>query len=59
MNIKGQWLGLDATLGQGTVGPGHVKITDNSWSDTRSMLPLLPVMRVMMGKPRMEVVNAE
>lgn len=57
--IQGEWLGLDATLGLGSIGPGHVKITDHSWKDVRSMIPLLPVMRVMAGKPRFEVVQID
>jgi hypothetical protein len=59
VNIRGEWLALDATLGQGSVGPGHVKITDHSWHNTRSMTPLLPVMRVMMGRPQMDVLTVE
>lgn len=57
--VNGEWLALDATMGLGSVGPGHVKITDHHWNDVRSMTPLLPVMRVMMGRPRMEVVKVE
>lgn len=57
--VRGQWLGLDATLGNGSIGPGHVKITDHSWQDVRSFTPLLPVMRFMMSKPKMEVLKVE
>jgi hypothetical protein len=56
--VRGQWLAIDATLGQGSVGPGHIKITDASWHNTRSMKPLLPVMRVMIARPAMAVVEA-
>jgi len=56
--IKGQWQSLDATLGQGGVGPGHLKITDHSWSDTQTLAPLLPVVRAM-GKIKVEVVRVE
>jgi transglutaminase-like putative cysteine protease len=56
--IKGQWLGIDATLGQGGVGPGHLKISDHSWADTQTLAPLLPVTRVM-GKLKVEVVKVE
>ncbi len=55
--IDGQWLALDATLGQGSVGPGHLKIAAHSWYETRSMLPMLPVLRVVMTKPRMDIVS--
>ena len=57
--VRGQWLAIDATLGYGYVGPAHVKITDSSWHDVRSMTPLLPVMRVLAGKPRIEVLQVE
>jgi hypothetical protein len=56
--IRGEWLGLDATLGKGGVGPGHLKINDHSWHDTQSLAPLLPVIRVM-GRVRVEVLRAE
>jgi hypothetical protein len=55
--VRGQWVPLDATLGQGYVGATHLKITDHSWHDTRSMTPLLPVLRVL-GKLSIEVVSA-
>ncbi len=56
--IEGQWLGIDATLGQGGVGPGHLKISDHSWADTQTLAPLLPVTRVM-GKLKVEVLKVE
>jgi transglutaminase-like putative cysteine protease len=56
--VKGQWLGIDATLGEGSVGPGHLKISDHSWADTQTLAPLLPVTRVM-GKLKVEVVKVE
>ncbi len=57
--INGQWLGIDATLGRGFVGPDHVKISDHSWYETQSHLPLVPVMRIVMGKPRVEVISVQ
>jgi len=54
--VRGQWLGLDAVLGKGGVGPGHLKINDASWHDTQTLAPLLPVTRVL-GKLRVEVVE--
>jgi hypothetical protein len=56
--VRGQWVAIDATLGRGFVGPAHMKITDASWYQTRSMTPLLPVMRVMMGRASVAVVEA-
>jgi hypothetical protein len=52
-----QWVPLDATLGQGGIGPGHVKIADHSWHDERTFAPLLPMLRVLMAKPAFEVLK--
>jgi hypothetical protein len=54
----GDWVALDATLGKGSVGPGHIKITDSHWHDERTFAPLLPVLRVLMASPKVEVVGA-
>lgn len=56
--INGQWLGLDATLGQGGIGPGHLKISQHSWADTQTLAPLLPVSRAM-GKIKVEIEEVE
>jgi hypothetical protein len=53
--VDGQWLALDGTLGRGSVGPGHIKITDASWHNERSFAPLLPVLRVLMAQPKVDV----
>ena len=45
--VSGQWLAIDATLGQGSIGAAHVKIADHSWYDTHSLTPLLAVARVL------------
>lgn len=57
--VGGQWHGLDATLGLGRVGPGHLKITDHSWHDTRSLTPVLPVLRLMNARPQVSVVASD
>jgi len=56
--IKGQWLGLDATLGQGHVGAGHLKIVDASWHDVQTLAPMIPVIRVM-GRIGVEVAEVK
>jgi hypothetical protein len=56
--VRGQWIPLDATIGRGSIGAGHLKITDHSWADTQSLTPILPVMRLMLGKPAIEVVRS-
>jgi hypothetical protein len=54
-----RWLPLDATLGRGGVGPGHVRITSADWHEERSFAPLLPVLTVLGAGPRVEVVRVE
>ena len=54
--VQGQWLAIDATLGQGAIGAAHVKIADHSWYDTHSLTPLLSVARVL-DKLSIEVVS--
>ena len=56
--VRGKWLGVDATLGRGGVGPAHLKVTDSSWHNMQTLAPLLPVIRVM-GRLAIEVVNVE
>jgi transglutaminase-like putative cysteine protease len=56
--IEGQWLGLDATLGQGGVSAAHIKINDHSWHDTASLTPLLPTSRIL-GKIAIIVLNSD
>jgi hypothetical protein len=56
--VRGEWVGIDATRGEGHVGATHLKITDSSWRDTQSLAPLLPVLRVL-GKLAIEVVRVE
>jgi hypothetical protein len=56
--VDDTWHGVDATLGQGYVGATHLKITDHSWNETRSLTPLLPVIRVL-GKISVEVLEVE
>jgi transglutaminase-like putative cysteine protease len=56
--IKGQWVPIDATLGKGYVGATHLKITDQSWHEERSLTPLLPVVRVL-GRMNIDVLRVE
>jgi len=53
----GRWVALDATLGLGSIGPGHVKINDASWHEERSFAPLLPVLSVLGATPKFEVLR--
>lgn len=54
--VRGQWLAIDATLGQGSIGATHIKIADQSWYDTQSLTPLLAVARVL-DKLKVEVIS--
>ncbi len=54
----GQWLALDGTLGRGSVGPGHIKITTASWANEKSLAPVLPLIRVLMAQPKVQVLKA-
>lgn len=56
--VKGQWLALDSTLGQGAIGAAHLKIADHSWYEVESLQPLLAVQRVL-GKMAIEVLNVD
>lgn len=56
--IKGEWIGIDATLGRGSIGAAHIKISDHSWHDVQSLTPMLPVARVL-GKLSIDVVSAQ
>lgn len=55
--IKGRWIPIDATLGRGSIGAAHLKITDHSWHDERTMTPILPVIRVV-GRVSIDVLSA-
>jgi hypothetical protein len=56
--IDGQWLGLDAILGQGGIAATHLKMGDHSWTKTATLAPLLPVSQAL-GKVQIEVVSSK
>lgn len=55
--VRGRWVPLDATLGQGFVGATHLKISAHSWHNTYDFSPLLPLFRIL-GKLTIEVVGS-
>ncbi len=58
--VRGQWLPIDATLGEGFVDATHLKIADHSWYNVNDLKPLLPVMRLLgQGKVTIEVLRVE
>ena len=57
--VGDRWVSLDATLGRGGVGPGHLRITAVDWHEERSFAPLLPVLTILGAGPRVEVIRVE
>ncbi|QDU53289.1 transglutaminase-like domain-containing protein [Gimesia panareensis] len=56
--LDGRWIPLDATLGQGGIGAGHIKLADSSLSEN-APAPLaifLPILQAV-GKLSIEVVE--
>ncbi len=51
----GGWVPLDAILGKGSVGPGHLKITDAHWDAEKGFTPLLPVLGLLSARPQVVV----
>ncbi len=53
--LSGRWLPLDATLGQGGIGAGHLKLLDTNFAEGDGLTALLPVARVL-GQLQIEVL---
>lgn len=45
--IGDRWIPLDAVLGNGGIGPGHIKVLDSALSDQNPYVALLPVLQVL------------
>jgi hypothetical protein len=56
--LDGQWIPLDATLGQGGIGAGHLKLVDSSLDGANAYSAFLPVAQVV-GQLKIEVLEAE
>ena len=52
------WLPLDATLGQGGIGGGHLKLRHTSLSESAGLGSFLPVAEVM-GQLKIEVLEVQ
>ena len=52
------WVPIDATLGRGGIGAGHLKIADSALSSASPVSALLPVVEVI-GQLELEVMSAE
>jgi hypothetical protein len=58
--LDGQWVPLDATLGQGGIGATHIKLGDATFADeTAAPLSTFTSLITVIGKLQIEVVRAE
>jgi hypothetical protein len=58
MHINDQWVAYDATLGQGGIGSGHLKLSHSNLAGGDAYASFLPVARVM-GKLKIEVLEVQ
>lgn len=58
--LNGAWIPLDATLGQGGIGGGHIKLAESSMADDSPVLvtAFLPLMEVL-GEIEIKVLRSE
>lgn len=58
--LDGKWIPLDATLGKGGIGVGHIKMAVSSFDDDgpAPVTTFLPLMKIM-GKMKIEVQKVE
>ncbi|MBM79793.1 MAG: hypothetical protein CMJ78_04280 [Planctomycetaceae bacterium] len=58
--LGGKWIPLDATLGKGGIGAGHIKLAQSSFSDDEPspMTTFVPLINIL-GKMKIEVVSVE
>jgi hypothetical protein len=58
--LNGQWVPLDATLGKGGIGGGHIKIADADLSENSAapVAAFVPIIHLL-GKTKLEVLKVE
>lgn len=54
--VRGQWIPLDATLGQGGIGAGHLKIAQSTLAGSDHLANFLPVVQAM-GRLKLDVLS--
>jgi hypothetical protein len=57
VSINGQWISIDATLGQGGIGAAHLTLVETNFKDA-GIDAFLPVLNVI-GKLELEIVEVE
>lgn len=58
MNIDGHWIAMDATLAQGGIGAGHLKLVHSNLAGASALTCFLPVAQVI-GRLKIEILEAE
>lgn len=58
IQVAGSWYALDGTLGQGSIGGGHIKLADGSLKGVAAMSTVLPVLQLL-GKLDIKVEKIE
>jgi transglutaminase-like putative cysteine protease len=56
--IDGRWIPVDATLGQGGIGAGHLKLADSNLAGATAYGSFLPVVQVI-GRIQVAVIEAQ
>jgi transglutaminase-like putative cysteine protease len=56
--IDGRWIGLDATLGRGGLGGGHLKVSQNTLAHGSALDFMLAMLKVI-GRLKIEVLDSE
>lgn len=56
--VGGRWLPIDAVVGRGFVGGGHIKLADSSLKGVSASATFAPVLQVV-GKLQLEVVSSK
>jgi transglutaminase-like putative cysteine protease len=58
--LNGQWVPLDATLGRGGIGGGHIKVADADLSENSAapVAAFVPIIHLL-GKTKVEVLKVE
>jgi hypothetical protein len=56
--VGGDWYALDGTIGQGSIGAGHIKIADGSLKGVDANSTFLPIFKVI-GKLQIDLLSTE